>query len=170
MISSQHVGARSERCYGDYGGPKECGSLSKSWFDRVLLSNDLHVQTLVLTDVQTPFLGTRLVPLKGKVEIHCKYRHTHRNPDNLHWIVEDTPNRKGSETVVWSSQRKVYTMIYNVIYCWMYYTCVYIYIYIVYAYMYTHTYICTYMHTQHIYLHIYIYICIYTVYRIRYRV
>ena len=39
------------------------GVISNDWFDRVLLDSK-HVQTLKLTDVQTPFLGP-LVPLKG---------------------------------------------------------------------------------------------------------
>ena len=34
-----------------------------NWLDRVLLSDLLHVQTLMLTDVQTAFLGTPSVPL-----------------------------------------------------------------------------------------------------------
>ena len=38
------------------------GVASNNWFDRVLLS----VQTRMLTDVQTPFPGTPLVPPKGK--------------------------------------------------------------------------------------------------------
>ena len=39
------------------------GVVSGNWFDRVLLSI-LYVETLMLTDAQTPFLGTPLVPLK----------------------------------------------------------------------------------------------------------
>ena len=37
------------------------GVASDYWFDRVLLDS-LHVQTLAFTDVETPFLGTPLVP------------------------------------------------------------------------------------------------------------
>ena len=40
------------------------GVVSNNRFDRVLLSIILHVQTLTLADVQTPFLRTTLVPLK----------------------------------------------------------------------------------------------------------
>ena len=39
------------------------GVVSNNWFDCVFTFNYLHVQTLVLTDVQTPFLGTFFVPL-----------------------------------------------------------------------------------------------------------
>ena len=39
------------------------GVVSNNWFDRVLLSISSHVQTLMLIGVQTPFLGTPLVPL-----------------------------------------------------------------------------------------------------------
>ena len=38
------------------------GVVSNDWFDRVLLFSSLHDQSLVLTDVQTLFLGTPLVP------------------------------------------------------------------------------------------------------------
>ena len=37
------------------------GLVSSNWFDTLDM---LHVQILMLTDVQTPFLGTPLVPLK----------------------------------------------------------------------------------------------------------
>ena len=40
------------------------GVVCNNWFARVLLSI-LHVQALMSTDVQTPFLGTLLVPLKS---------------------------------------------------------------------------------------------------------
>ena len=40
--------------------------MSCSWFDRALITLDsLHVPTLALTDVQTPFLGTPLLPLQS---------------------------------------------------------------------------------------------------------
>ena len=39
------------------------GVVSNNCFDCVLL-NSLHVRTLMLTDVQTPFLGTPLIPFK----------------------------------------------------------------------------------------------------------
>ena len=38
------------------------GVASYNWLARATL-NSLHARTLVLTDVQTPFLGTPLVPL-----------------------------------------------------------------------------------------------------------
>ena len=41
------------------------GVVSNDWFDRVLL-NSLHARALMLTDVQTLFLGTPLVPLQTK--------------------------------------------------------------------------------------------------------
>ena len=40
------------------------GVVGNDWFDRVLPLDSLHVQTLTLTDVQAPFLGTPLAPLK----------------------------------------------------------------------------------------------------------
>ena len=36
------------------------GVVSKSWFDRALLSNLLRAQTFASTDVQIPFPGTHL--------------------------------------------------------------------------------------------------------------
>ena len=49
------------------------GVVSNKWFDSVLL-NSLHVQTLMLTDVRTPFLGTPLVPLLVvKAKTHVRY-------------------------------------------------------------------------------------------------
>ena len=48
---------------GSEGGSQGAGVVNKSWLDRVVL-NSLYVQTLMSTDVQTPFLGTPLVPLK----------------------------------------------------------------------------------------------------------
>ena len=39
------------------------GVVSNSCFDCVFVSNSLHAQALTSTDVQTPFLGTPLVPL-----------------------------------------------------------------------------------------------------------
>ena len=46
----------------EVGRSQGMGVVISNWFDRV----SLHVQTLMLTDVQTPFLGTPLAPLK-----HC---------------------------------------------------------------------------------------------------
>ena len=40
------------------------GVVNSSWFDRVLFSVLYMIQNIILTDVQTPFLGTPLVPLK----------------------------------------------------------------------------------------------------------
>ena len=40
------------------------GVVSSSWIDRVFILSSLHVQTLMSTDVQSPFLGTPLVTLK----------------------------------------------------------------------------------------------------------
>ena len=40
------------------------GVVGDNWFDGVSLSNSLQVQTLMLTDAQTPFLGTPLAPLR----------------------------------------------------------------------------------------------------------
>ena len=45
-------------------GSQGIGAVSDNRFDRVLLPICLHLQTLMLTDAQTPFLGTPLVPLK----------------------------------------------------------------------------------------------------------
>ena len=49
-------------------GSQGMGVVSSSWFDRLfcllIIVVWLHVQTLMLTDVQTPFLGTPVVPLK----------------------------------------------------------------------------------------------------------
>ena len=46
------------------------GVVSNKWFDRVLLSiHSLHVQTLMATDAQTPFLGTPLAPLKHAISL-----------------------------------------------------------------------------------------------------
>ena len=42
---------------------QECGVASDHWFACFTLDSS-HVRTLVLTDVQTPFLGTPLFPLK----------------------------------------------------------------------------------------------------------
>ena len=46
------------------------GVVSNQWFDRVLTFNSLQVQTLLLTDVQTPFLGTPLAHLKTGACFH----------------------------------------------------------------------------------------------------
>ena len=46
------------------------GVASNNWFDCALLSNTSHVQTLTLADVQTPFLGTPVVPLKPMAPCH----------------------------------------------------------------------------------------------------
>ena len=44
------------------------GVVSNNWLDRAFLSIRLHVQTLMMTDVQTPpSLGPPLVPLKNMV-------------------------------------------------------------------------------------------------------
>ena len=43
------------------------GVVSNSWFDCVFILNSLYIQALKLTDVQTPFLRTPLVPLKKVV-------------------------------------------------------------------------------------------------------
>ena len=40
------------------------GVVSNNWFDRVLLPILYLFKPLVLTDVQTPFVGTPLVPLR----------------------------------------------------------------------------------------------------------
>ena len=45
-------------------GSQGMGVVSNSWCDCALLLSLLHVRTLMLTIVQTPFLGTPLVPLK----------------------------------------------------------------------------------------------------------
>ena len=42
-------------------GSSEMEVVSNNWFDCVSLSNPLHVQTLMLTDAPTPFLGIPLV-------------------------------------------------------------------------------------------------------------
>ena len=47
----------------EFQGATAAALISNSWFDRVGL-NYLYVQTLALTDAQTPFLGTPLVPLR----------------------------------------------------------------------------------------------------------
>ena len=47
---------------GNWWGSQGMGVVSNSWFDRVLLSNTCPVSTLMLTDVQAPYLGTPAVP------------------------------------------------------------------------------------------------------------
>ena len=46
-------------------GSQGMGVVGKNWFDSVLLSILYVFKPSLLTDVQTPFLGTPLVPLKG---------------------------------------------------------------------------------------------------------
>ena len=58
---------------------------SNSWFDRVSLSIPSHVRTLTLTDVQTPFPGTPLVPLKFSAH------HLPRVPNLLQPLSLETP-------------------------------------------------------------------------------
>ena len=50
-------------------GSQGMGVVSNKWLDCVLLSFYVHVQTLMLTDAQTPFLGAPLVPLE--LEVNC---------------------------------------------------------------------------------------------------
>lgn len=45
------------------------GVVNSSWFDRVLLSIPYMFRTLMLTDVQAPFLGTPVVPLNPPIRI-----------------------------------------------------------------------------------------------------
>ena len=49
---------------GDLWGSQGIGVISNNWFYCFTRLDSLHVQTLMLTDVQTPFHGTPLVPLK----------------------------------------------------------------------------------------------------------
>ena len=62
------------------------GVASDNWFDRVLLQSlTVRVQTLMLIDVQTPFLGIPLVPLNLLLlfwhgvdfKIDCVHGHVH---------------------------------------------------------------------------------------------
>ena len=45
-------------------GSQGMGVVSRIWFDWCVIINYLHVQTLRLTEVQTPIRGTPLVLLK----------------------------------------------------------------------------------------------------------
>ena len=67
---------RARDLEGANGGLKEWGSLVTTGLIVFRLSFCLHVQTLTLTDAQTPFLGTPLVPLKERnlVSIFVKGR------------------------------------------------------------------------------------------------
>ena len=58
------------------------GVVSKNCFHRFLhqFFAALHAQTLVLTDVQTPFLGTPLVPLNNKHSSRWRWCFQHRDP------------------------------------------------------------------------------------------
>ena len=57
------AGAKRSEIKRELRGSQGMGVVNNDWCDSVLL-NSLHVQTLMLTDFQTPFLGTPLVPLK----------------------------------------------------------------------------------------------------------
>ena len=54
--------ADEARLQSELRGSQGVGVVSSGWLDRVSL-NSSHLQTLMLTDVQTPFLGTPLVAL-----------------------------------------------------------------------------------------------------------
>ena len=86
---SRHVFYRELR--GSYG----MGVVSNSWFDRVFVLNPLHVQTLTSTDVQTPSLGTPLVPLT-RLAPGKRWRPPARKPQTAHaarryrvWLCDD---------------------------------------------------------------------------------
>ena len=61
------------------------GVVSNNWLDCVLTLNYLHVQTFMLTDVQTPFLGTPFSSpykyVKSRLHAHEGDRDQHRHAD-----------------------------------------------------------------------------------------
>ena len=67
------------------------GVVSNSWFDSVLLS--IHVRALMLTDVQTLFLGTPLVPLRARVTVAAALAGTGGVGVTLTATVMATPQR-----------------------------------------------------------------------------
>ena len=67
------------------------GIASNNWFDRVLTLNSLHVQTLVLTHVQTPFLGTPLVPLQVRVRSQSAKALAHASDSDRHESRREAP-------------------------------------------------------------------------------
>ena len=50
--------------YRELRGSQGMGVVRNNWLLLCFIIHSLHVQTLMLTNVQTPFLGTPLVPLK----------------------------------------------------------------------------------------------------------
>ena len=138
----------------DIGGGQGTGGVPKNGGRKYQLVrscfalDSLHAQTLMMTDVQTPFHGTPLVPLEayasGGVETSAV----------LPWT--NPPGREGPHGGRKPSRIYIYIYIYVYIY-------VYIYIYI-YVYVYIYIYICMYIYIyrereRDMYGNIYIYIC-----------
>ena len=48
------------------------GVVGDNWFDCVFALDSLHVQTLTLTDAQTPFLRTPILPLSMSLAVELR--------------------------------------------------------------------------------------------------
>ena len=126
------------------------GVVSNHWFDCVLIINYLHVQPLVLTDAETPFLGpaaTAMAKARGAAA----------------WQKRVSRARKTQKEVPAANQPNSNVYIYIYIYihkCISMYTYIYIYIYIIHIYIYIYTcviYVLIYLYRN---THVYTYACI----------
>ena len=63
--AEQRATGNSTNTQRELGGSHFLGVVSNSWYYCVFTLNSSHVRTLMLADVQTPFLGTPLAPLKN---------------------------------------------------------------------------------------------------------
>ena len=89
--------------------------------------NSLHLQTIVLTDVPTPFLGTPLVPLRKALRVSKK----------LHlWFVENASKMNIQDPSTINMCIYIYIYIHTYIHTYIIY--IYIYIYIPQRHQYTH--------------------------------
>ena len=105
------------------------GVVSNNWFARVFTFSSWHAQTLMLTDVQTPFLGTPLVLLNQYTYIYLSL--------SLYIYIYTYISLPLSLSIY------IYTYMCILLYMYMYmYVYVYIYIYIhTHTYTHTHTYV-----------------------------
>ena len=70
MLTLLAAAAPGLGCLEGTEGSQGMGVVSNNRHDRVLLPIRLYIQTLMLTDAPTPFLGTPLVPLRISIDKH----------------------------------------------------------------------------------------------------
>ena len=158
FCSQTYIGNIPRKYLCELRASRGAGVASSHWFDRVLLSVVHTFKPSLLTDVQTSFHGTPLVPLT------CRVLGTLRRTCRQETLRQRTPRElraapscyafaelSGISPGIWPRRTHIYIYIY---------TYTYIYIYIkhnlslsLYIYIYLHIYIYIYTYTNVLYVH-----------------